>query len=276
VDKIVKSVLNLPVLSATKFPVGLQSQVEDLIRTIKNQSTEVYTIAIIGAGGSGKTILAKAIYNELSGSFTGKSFIEDIGQDSATRWEERLASDVLKTKIPSGQIGDRLYGKRLLIVLDDVSDFYELEWKCREWFSGGTVTIITTREELKIYPVHFVFRIKLMNADESLELLSWHAFREAKPKEYDNELAKEVAAYCEGLPLALEVIGSYLYERTKEVWNRVLFALLNIPQRDVPQILKISFDGLSNQMEKDLFLDVCCFFVGKGRAYVTKILNECK
>ena len=275
-DKIVKSVLNLPVLSATKFPVGLQSQVEDLIRTIKNQSTEVYTIAIIGAGGSGKTILAKAIYNELSGSFTGKSFIEDIGQDSATRWEERLASDVLKTKIPSGQIGDRLYGKRLLIVLDDVSDFYELEWKCREWFSGGTVTIITTREELKIYPVHFVFRIKLMNADESLELLSWHAFREAKPKEYDNELAKEVAAYCEGLPLALEVIGSYLYERTKEVWNRVLFALLNIPQRDVPQILKISFDGLSNQMEKDLFLDVCCFFVGKGRAYVTKILNECK
>ena len=28
-------------------------------------------------------------------------------------------------------------------------------------------------------------------------------------------------------------------------------------------------------MQKDLFLDVCCFFVGKGRAYVTKILNGC-
>ena len=31
-DKIVKTILNLPVLSATKFPVGLQSHVEDVIR----------------------------------------------------------------------------------------------------------------------------------------------------------------------------------------------------------------------------------------------------
>jgi len=28
-------------------------------------------------------------------------------------------------------------------------------------------------------------------------------------------------------------------------------------------------------MEKDLFLDVCCSFVGKSRTYVTKILNGC-
>jgi len=28
-------------------------------------------------------------------------------------------------------------------------------------------------------------------------------------------------------------------------------------------------------MEKDLFLDVCCFFVGKCRFYVSKILNDC-
>jgi len=274
VDKIVKSVLNLAVLSATKFPVGLQSQVEELIESIKTQSTEVYTIAIIGAAGSGKTTLAKAVYDQLSGSFTGKSFIEDIGED-IWRWEERLASDVLKTKVPSGQIRDRLSGKRLLIVLDGLPDFYELEWKCREWFSGGTVIIITIRDEPKIYPVDFVYRIKLMNEDESLKLLSWHAFREAKPKEEYHFLAKRVVARCGGLPLALEVIGSYLYQRTKAVWKRVLFALYNIPQREVPQILKISFDGLSNQMEKDLFLDVCCFFVGKDRPYVRKILNGC-
>jgi hypothetical protein len=28
-------------------------------------------------------------------------------------------------------------------------------------------------------------------------------------------------------------------------------------------------------MEKDIFLDICCFFIGKDRAYVTKILNGC-
>jgi len=51
VEKIVKGVLSLPVLSATKFPVGLQSRVEDVIRTIKNKFTQFFTIAICGIGG---------------------------------------------------------------------------------------------------------------------------------------------------------------------------------------------------------------------------------
>ena len=57
-NKIVESVLNLAVLSATKFPVGLQSRVEDVIQTIKNKSMKVCTIGICGLGGSGKSTLA--------------------------------------------------------------------------------------------------------------------------------------------------------------------------------------------------------------------------
>jgi len=78
-----------------------------------------------------------------------------------------------------------------------------------------------------------------------------------------------------GLPLALEVIGNCLFERTKEEWNSVLLKLEIIPMHHIRQKLKISFDGLRNEMEKDLFLDVCCCFVGEGRAYATKILNGC-
>jgi len=103
VDKIVKTVLNLPVLSATKFPVGLQYQVEDLIGTIKSKSTEVCRIAICGQGGSGKTTLAKAIYHQIHDTFTEKSFIEDIGQVIGIRGDlgllEQLLLDVLKTKV---------------------------------------------------------------------------------------------------------------------------------------------------------------------------------
>jgi len=54
-----------------------------------------------------------------------------------------------------------------------------------------------------------------------------------------------------------------------------LLELEKIPPRDIQRKLKISFNGLRNEMEKDLFLDVCSSFVGKGRAYVTKILNGC-
>jgi len=276
-------------LSATQFPVGLESRVKDVIRIIKNRSTQVFTIAICGKGGSGKTTLARAIYNQIHGTFMEKSFIEDITQVSGTRayplLEKQLLLDVLKTKMktPSAEIGrimirERLHGKRVLIVLDDVTKFdasLVLEW--REWFSGTTVIIITTRDQdlPRILQVGFVFPLKLMDEDESLELLSWHAFGEAKPKEEYNYLAKSVSSHCAGLPLVLEVIGNCLFERTKEEWNSFLLKLENFTLIQIRQKLKISFDGLLNEMEKDLFLDVYCSFVGEGKAYATKILNGC-
>jgi len=290
VDKIVKSVLNLPVMSATKFPVGLQSNVEDLIRTIKDKSNEVCIVGITGAGGSGKTTLAKAIYNQIHDTFREKSFIEDIGQVSRTRGhhglQEQFLFDVLKTKveITSDDMGrrmirERLTGRRVFLVLDDLTENFTLFdlWECREWFSGGTVIIITTRDvDLpRILKVDSVFGIKLMSVKESLELLSWHAFREPKPKEEYNDLAESVVTHCGGLPLALEVVGNCLFERTKKEWKSVLLKLEKIPLHNVQQKLKISFDGLRNEIEKDLFIDICCSFVGEGRAYVTKILNDC-
>ncbi|XP_052724853.1 disease resistance protein RUN1 isoform X2 [Vigna angularis] len=288
VDKIIKSVINLPVLSATKFPVRLQTYVEDLIQTIKNKSTEVCMIEICGEEGSGKTTLAKAIYNEIHWTFKEKSFIENISQVSGIRGYlrllEQLLLDVLKQKveIPSIDVGRRmiretLYGKRVLIVLDDVSYYSLLDlWNCSKWFGEGTVIIVTsTFERVLKDHANSVFQVERMNEEESLELLSWHAFREPKPKEEYKDLARSVVRYCGGLPIALEVVGSCLFEKTKEEWNTVLLKFAIVGRHRVSEIIKISIEGALNEMEKDIFLDVCCFFVGKSRAYVRKILNGC-
>ncbi|XP_022641644.1 TMV resistance protein N-like [Vigna radiata var. radiata] len=286
VEKIVKSVVNLPVLSATKFPVGLQSHVENLIRTIKNKSTEVCMIWIHGDEGSGKTTLAKAIYNQIHWTFKDKSFIENISRVSGIRGllrlQEQLLLDVLKQKveIPSVDVGrtmirERLLGKRVLIVLDDLfySNLFDLR-DCTKWLVEGTVIIVTSTYGIGLRDqANSVFRVERMNEEESLELVSWHAFREAKPKEEYKDLARKVVSYCEGLPLALEVVGSSLFEKTKEEWNNVLFAIDGL--RPDPEIIKVSIEGSLNEMEKDIFLDICCFFVGKNRAYVRKILNGC-
>ena len=177
-------------------------------------------------------------------------------------------------------IRESFSGKRVLIVLDDAPEFFALFdlRECLHWFSVGSVIIITTKDKnlRSMHDVDSVFRIDPMNANESLELLCWHAFREAKPKEEYHFLAERVVSYCGGLPLALlEVIGSSLFEKTREEWNSVFIKLMTTSMHGILQQLKISFDCLRNEREKNVFLDVCCFFVGKDRAYVTNILSGC-
>ena len=73
------------------------------------------------------------------------------------------------------------------------------------------------------------------------------------------------------------MLGSYLFDKTsKRVWEGVLAKLARIPDNQVQGKLRISYDSLSNDMEKDIFRDVCCFFIGKDRGYVTEILNGCE
>ncbi|CAI8608153.1 unnamed protein product [Vicia faba] len=62
-----------------------------------------------------------------------------------------------------------------------------------------------------------------MDDNQSLELFSWHAFRQPSPREDFNELSRNVVAYCGELPLALEVLGSYLSERTQKEWRNDLY-----------------------------------------------------
>ncbi|KAG2381001.1 TMV resistance protein [Vigna angularis] len=244
-------------------------------------------IGIWGMGGSGKTTIAKAIYNRIYREFIGKSFIENIRYEGGyVALQENLLSDVLKSKlkVKSVEMGiitmiqNGFSRKKLLIVLDDVNESAKLENLCgsREWFGQGTVIIVTTTDFhlLKQLRVNYVYKMHLLNENESLELFSWHAFREAKPRKEWSLLARNVVDYCGGLPLALQFLGSFLCDRTIEVWESVLLKLQRIPPGEILSVLKISFEDLRDT-EKDIFLDVCCFFIGKDRDYVTEILNAC-
>jgi hypothetical protein len=47
-----------------------------------------------------------------------------------------------------------------------------------------------------------------------------------------------------------------------------------IPNNNIHQKLKISYDGLE-ESEKNIFLDIACFFKGESVEYVTTILDSC-
>ncbi|KEH28178.1 disease resistance protein (TIR-NBS-LRR class), putative [Medicago truncatula] len=297
VQKIVEEVLaklDNTFMPLPEHTVGLESRVEKMVPWIENNSTKVCMIGIWGMGGLGKTTAAKAIYNQIHRKFVYRSFIENIREtcerDSKGGWhiclQQQLLSDLLKTKekihnIASGTIAIKkmLSAKKVLIVLDDVTKVEQVKalYESRKWFGAGSVLIVTSRDAhiLKSLQVDHVYPVNEMDQKESLELFSWHAFRQASPRADFSELSSSVIKYCGGLPLAAEVIGSYLYGRTREEWTSVLSKLEIIPDHHVQEKLRISYDGLSDGKQKDIFLDICCFFIGKDRAYVTEILNGC-
>ncbi|WVZ17062.1 hypothetical protein V8G54_010044 [Vigna mungo] len=296
VKNIVKSVTSLldkTELFVANNPVGVESRVQEMVQLLEEkQSNDVLLLGIWGMGGIGKTTIAKAIYNKIGLNFEGRSFLADIreawGQEAGhVCLQQQLLSDIHKgnnTKIHNSESGkfilrERLRRKRILVILDDVNELQQLNALCgnREWFGSGSRIIITTRDIhlLRGKRVDQVFAMTGMNVDESIELFSWHAFKQASPKEDFIDLSRNVVAYAGGLPLALEVLGSYLFGMEVTEWKSVLEKLRKIPDEKVQEKLKISYDGLSDDTEKGIFLDIACFFIGKDRNDVIHILNGC-
>ncbi|MED6119794.1 hypothetical protein PIB30_014840 [Stylosanthes scabra] len=298
IKKIVEDVARL--LKKTEMPipshpVGVASRVQKVIEesNIQRQTKAVLILGVKGMGGIGKTTIAKVIYNQIGRDFQARSFLQDIRE----RWQEengkvglqqQLLEDILgATRIHISNTGsgkktleDKLRGKRVLIVLDDVDDSDQLNDLCGsgEWCGPESKVIITTRNNdlLRVCGDDQILEIPSLDADESLELFSWHAFKQAYPKEKFDALSKQAVEYCNGLPLALELLGSHLFGRDMEYWQLKLDTLKSIPHDKVNKILRISFDGLSNHhSEKEIFLHIVCFFIGMDQNEVIPILTSC-
>ncbi|QHO24662.1 TMV resistance protein N [Arachis hypogaea] len=285
--------LDMKELFVANHPVGVESRVEEVIEMLKDQQQEnPLLLGIWGMGGSGKTTISKAIYNKLFREFEGRCFLLNIrevwDQDNGILYlQQQLLSYIFRTtkikveNIESGKsiLEKRLGQKKILLVLDDVDKLEQLNSLAasREWFCPGSIIIITTRDEhlLRCLRIDKLYSMKELNDKESIELFSWHAFKEPCPKEEFASLANEVVSYCERLPLALEVIGSHLFNRKVYEWRSVLNKLKTIPNNDVQKKLKISFDGLSDDRDREIFLDVAFFFIGMDKNDVIDILNGC-
>jgi len=274
------------------YPVGINRRVQQLNFLLNAGSSEVCIVGIYGMGGIGKTTIAKAMYNELFHSFDGKCFLANVREISQqpnghVKLQEQLLFDILKTdKIKIGNVDrgmnmikERLHSRKVLLILDDVDKLDQLQAIAgsRDWFGSGSRIIVTTRDKhvLTVLGADRVYMAREMNDIEALELFSWHAFRTSHPVEDYKELSEQIVDYCGRLPLALEVIGSFLFGRSIVEWKSALEKLRRIPDDQIQKKLQISFDGLNDDTQKDIFLDISCYFIGMYKEYVLPILNGC-
>ncbi|XP_065621912.1 TMV resistance protein N [Quercus suber] len=275
--------------SITKNFIGIESTLAKFIPSYLNFENNICMIGIYGMGGLGKTTLARVVYDKFCGQFEGSSFITNVREDSKKhglpKLQQQLLADILEDKnivirnVYDGVdiIEKRLCRKKVLLVIDDVDHLDQLEKLAggHDWFGLGSKIIITTRDERVLiqHRVRKRYNPNGLNNDDALKLFCLKAFKNEQPKKGYMQLSQEVVKYANGLPLALVTLGSFLVGRTIDEWQSALPSFKKT-KGDIFNILKISYDGLE-EMWKEIFLDIACFFRYWKKNQVMHILENC-
>ncbi|KAL6210067.1 hypothetical protein ACLB2K_021005 [Fragaria x ananassa] len=272
--------------------VGIDSRVNKLLDYLDMHNMNgVCTVGVLGMGGIGKTTIAQEVCDRIYGQFEAYSFVPKVrevsGKEGLVHLQKQLISDILmesNVNIQSIKRGidimsQRFCTKRVLIILDDVDDLEQLKALCGHgWFGSGSKVIITSRDRqlLLTYGIREdrIYSVRLLSDVEALQLFSWKSFKKYKVQEDFLQLSKKVVEYAHGLPLAIELLGSLLFGKDIKVWTSALDRLKagNHTQKIV-NVYKISFDALEDT-EKEVFLDIACFFKGEDKDRVIRILES--
>jgi Leucine-rich repeat (LRR) protein len=230
-------------------------------------------IAIVGMGGIGKTTLAQLVYND--DRLNNKHF-------DLKAWvcvsDDQFCALKLTKKILEGvdlradsdnlnqlqiKLKEKLKGKKILLVLDDVWNIKRPQWECLSipFKSGGAQEIrvlITTRNE-KVASNMFAsetHRINELQEKDCWLLFEKYAFQNLNldARQEREELGREILKKCKGLPLAIKAIGSLLgSESNVKAWSNVLESELwhlPIEEIDIFPTLSLSYKHLPPHLRR--------------------------
>jgi NB-ARC domain/Rx N-terminal domain len=213
-------------------------------RKLVNVITRIYeqrklcVIAIVGMGGIGKTILAQKVYHDplLMNIFQARVWYCVSQEYSATELLQSIIRQIQPDTTCAEtiselheQLASKINGKRFFLILDDV-------WQSMVWtdllknplqFAASGVILVTTRDKMvtsRMGAIH-VHEVEKLSRRSCWELLCKKAYVEEEEDMLNlREVGMEIAKKCDGLPLAVKVIGSLLAIKNKDSreWRKVL------------------------------------------------------
>ncbi|KAG4120827.1 hypothetical protein ERO13_D11G167933v2 [Gossypium hirsutum] len=176
-------------------------------------------------------------------------------------------------------LGEKLVGKRFLLVLDDVWNEYRDKWVrlkqvLRSGRRGSTIIVTTRLEKVALMMATDPFqRLGCFSDDESWSLFKQRAFVMGMNEGNVNleMIGRQIVQRCGGVPLAIAAIGSILRSKSQESeWLRVkdseisgledegkrILAVLRLSYEHLPPYMKQCFSFCSifpkdSVMEKD-------------------------
>ncbi|KAL7618780.1 hypothetical protein Lser_V15G02541 [Lactuca serriola] len=305
IEEIVKDIyrrLHIPLRSGRPQLIGMEFSIEFITSWLKDTSSHTADIlTILGMGGIGKTSITKYVYELHCRDFHTCSYIEDISRRCDAKFnglldlQKQLYDDISKTSsfefhdvsIYTSKIENALARKKVFLVLDDIDSLDQLDALLgSKGFHPGSKIIVTTKDAWLtescalfksniIKPKHVEHMLRGLHENASLQLLCFHAFMHNHPKEGYEEVLDKLVKYCEGHPLALEVLGKSLHNQDIAYWEGCIEGLQKESGSHINNVLKMSFDSLPYKNDKELFKHIACFFVGIDRDVSETILKAC-
>ncbi|PIN17867.1 Apoptotic ATPase [Handroanthus impetiginosus] len=268
--------------------IGIEKPKELLLTWLSSINSGLKVISVVGMAGLGKTTLVKKVFDDasvkmkfdhhawitVSESFNVenllqnmiKRLLKDVKQPPPQGLEAMMADDMREF------IYNFLQNKNYIIVLDDI-------WKIDAWEAvryafprrtthGRGCIIITTRissiaDASCSESNGHVYKLEPLPEEKSRELFYKKAFpTDSCPPDLE-EISESILNRCEGLPLAIVVIGSLLATKNNKIEEWEMFyrsvgselegdhlkrisILLSLSFYDLPYYLKACFLYLSN------------------------------
>lgn len=269
--------------------VGIDQNLVPIESLLRIRSREVRIIGIWGMGGIGKTTIVNALFAKLSSQYEGSCFLANVREESEKQGlsclRDKLLSEVLEdVKLQNGAptvrstfVMRRLSQKKVLIVLDDVDNSKKLEYLAakHDCLGPGSRVIVTTRDKHVLSKgVDEIYEVKGLSLHHAIRLFSLNAFNKNYPETGFEMLSKMVVDHVHGNPLAVKVLGSLLHSRNEQQWDSAMKKLMKVPNVEIQNVLRWSYDGLDDE-EKNMFLDIACFFQGENKENVIRLLDIC-
>ncbi|KAL2906993.1 putative disease resistance protein RXW24L [Bienertia sinuspersici] len=250
--------------------VGIEADVNKLVGIlVERQDFNVLTI--VGMGGSGKSTVARKLYNhkKVMKHFKHRAWIS-LPKEWGPSHEEHLLSELLIKMGKSGKktpthylkqepitmVQNLLEKEKCLVVFDGVWDWeLEMVHKLLDIPDSGVLKsklVITSRQFFPSPNTGWIFHeTKLLSNDDSLTLFN-KVSSSSNGREFGRKYpgsTKEILTKCGGLPLAIVVIGRLLEKRnTINEWEKGSYIY-----EPVTDILALSYYELPNHL-KPFFL----------------------
>nr|XP_043611775.1 disease resistance protein RUN1-like [Erigeron canadensis] len=294
--------LGVPLSDSLPLLIGRYRQIDEITSWLTDGSSSLTAdiLTVLGMGGIGKTSLARYVFHLHSRAFPKSCFIEGINSKCTEKFDglldvqKQLYDVITKKKKPlvhdphvyPSKIEKALSRVKVFLVLDDIDSLNQLDALLgNKGFHPGSKIIITTRDasltercalfKSEVECKHTTIKIEGLYKSAGQKLLRLHAFNCRDPQEGYEEVIEKLVKYCEGHPLALEVLGKSLYNRDIAYWEACVENLKNETHSCIRRVLQMSFESLPFHNDKELFKHIACFFVGRDREISEKILKAC-